>query len=111
MIKWIRLHIIKPLTDQVTPVCEDITFLISKGVDTKLSFAEGIKIRVHNFGCILCHRYAKQLYKIDKGLRQLSNEELEIDSEESHDHHSLSPEELDEMKKVLKSEINKSQSD
>ena len=111
MLKWIRIHIIKSLTDRITPVCEDITFLISKGVDTKLSIAERIKIRVHNFGCMLCHRYAKQLYKIDKGLRQLSADELETDSEPLHDHPPLSSEELDQMKTVLSTEIKRNQSD
>lgn len=60
------MKIIKPVTDLLTPPCEDITRLISKSLDTRLSIREKWQVRIHIIGCKLCHRYQKQLAAMDR---------------------------------------------
>ena len=66
----IKMIIIKPVTDLLTPPCEDITRLISKSLDTRLTFREKWQIRIHILGCKLCHRYQKQIMAMDRMLKK-----------------------------------------
>lgn len=75
-----KMKLIKPVTDWLTPTCEDIAFLISKSIDTKLSLREKLQVRIHIIGCILCHRYREQLLKLEhlykKSLNRLDEDEI-----------------------------------
>lgn len=66
----IKMKIIKPVTDLLTPPCEDITRLISKSLDTRLTFREKWQVRIHIIGCKLCHMYQKQLMAMDRMFRK-----------------------------------------
>ena len=51
--------------------CRQATFLIEKRMLSKLTFKEGIELRVHLMGCGACTLYVKQSQKINELLKQL----------------------------------------
>ena len=51
--------------------CRQATFLIEKQMLNKLTFKEGIELRVHLVGCDMCKLYLKQSYKINDMIKQI----------------------------------------
>ncbi len=43
------------------PSCKDVTAVISRSLETKLSFREKITLKTHLWSCIACHRYLSQI--------------------------------------------------
>lgn len=100
----LKMKIIKPVTDWLTPPCEDITHLISKSMDAKLSFRERLQVRIHIIGCILCRRYQEQLQKIEKALKK-SVHLFENDETEKKD--TLGPEAYNRIKSNIDDSLSK----
>lgn len=93
-----KMKFVKPVTDRLTPPCEDITYLISKSMDAELSFREKWQIRIHIIGCILCHRYQDQLRKIETAIKK-SVHNFENDTTVKKD--TLSPESYSRIKSSI----------
>jgi ribosomal protein S3AE len=51
--------------------CKHATFLIEKRLAGKITFREGIELRIHLIGCSVCKLYDKQTRKISEMVRQL----------------------------------------
>ena len=51
--------------------CKQATYLIEKRELTKLTFKEGVELRVHLVGCDMCKLYVKQSQKINEMIKQL----------------------------------------
>ncbi|HKI44237.1 MAG TPA: zf-HC2 domain-containing protein [Balneolales bacterium] len=92
------MKVIKPVTDWLTPPCEDITYLISKSMDAKLSLRERVQVRIHIMGCILCHRYQEQLQKIERVLKKSAQS---VEKEETGGGETLSPESYNRIKSSI----------
>lgn len=99
-----KMKIIKPVTDMLTPPCEDITRLISKSMDSKLTLRERIQVRIHILGCILCHRYQEQLMKIKKTLKKSVNA---FQNDENEKKETLSPESYNRIKSSIDNHLSK----
>ncbi len=59
--------------------CKDISYLISKSMDKKLSLKQRLGIKFHLMMCDLCRRYKKQLDLIQKAISLVSNSEKSSD--------------------------------
>ncbi|AYL98069.1 hypothetical protein [Mucilaginibacter celer] len=63
--------------------CKQATFLIEKKQIKRLSFREGIELRIHLAGCGLCQLYDKQSHIINSMVQQLYHDtfknELKLD--------------------------------
>lgn len=96
----IKMKFIKKVTDLVTPPCEDITRLISKSQDTKLTLKEKWQVRIHIIGCKLCYKYQQQIQTMSSLLKRSKEffEKEDVEKEEG-----LSP----EAYKKIKSNIDK----
>ncbi len=99
-----KMRIIKPVTDMLTPQCEDITRLISKSMDTKLLLRERLQVKIHIWGCILCHRYQKQLQKIEKAFKKTVET---FENDETGKKETLSPESYDRIKSSIDNHLSK----
>jgi hypothetical protein len=90
-----KINIIKNFTDLVTPPCEDITRLISKSMDSNLTYKEKWQVRIHIIGCKLCNRYQEQLRKMNSLLQKSRNI---FDKEDAEKKQGLSPEAYNKIK-------------
>lgn len=54
--------------------CRDFSWLMSKELDTKLSFSTRIRVRVHMVLCRACYRYRKQLELIHSVVQKFAPE-------------------------------------
>lgn len=66
---WLQLRIVLFIC-RFTPTCPEVIRILSLGMDTELSLATRMKVRVHYLMCSFCERYMKQL----KYIRQVSHE-------------------------------------
>ena len=57
--------------------CRQATRLVSRTMDTKLSWTSRLWIRVHLLYCVWCRRYAAQLQFMRRAARNASNEPLD----------------------------------
>ncbi len=55
--------------------CKDITELISKSMDEKMSLRIRLGIKFHLMMCHLCTRYKKQLELIQKAMEKFNDED------------------------------------
>lgn len=62
--------------------CKDITLLIEKSKEKKLSFRERIQIKMHTKMCKFCHNYNIDSDFLDNLLKQLTPKKLELTSAE-----------------------------
>jgi hypothetical protein len=62
--------------------CKDITLLIEKSKDEKLSFKERMQIKLHTKMCKFCHNYSLDSEFMDKLLSRLKPKSLVLSSEE-----------------------------
>lgn len=53
--------------------CEEATFLISRGQEAPLSFAEKLWLRIHLLYCSLCRRFKKQSAVISRIMENPGN--------------------------------------
>lgn len=53
--------------------CDEASFLMSKKYDTKISFRERFRLRMHLFSCYLCRRYEKQLTQLNRVVDDFKN--------------------------------------
>jgi len=51
--------------------CRDVSALVSRAMDARLSFGERLRVRVHLAICGACRRFAKQVRMLRWGARQL----------------------------------------
>jgi hypothetical protein len=56
--------------------CKQATFLIEKKQIKRLSFREGIELRIHLAGCGMCQLYSKQSRIINDMVQQLFHDSL-----------------------------------
>ncbi len=59
--------------------CKDISYLISKSMDKKLSLKQRLGIKFHLMMCDLCRRYKKQLDLIQKAVSLITSSEKSSD--------------------------------
>jgi Putative zinc-finger len=80
---------------RVMPSCRDVSELVSRAMDERLSLRKRLSIRLHLSMCSLCRRYEKQL----RLLRQATQHYA--DPEENEVEASLSPEAKARLEKAL----------
>lgn len=80
------------LVRKILPSCKDVTELISRSLETKLSWHENLKLKHHLWVCVPCNRYLSHL----KFIRRV----FEI---EGHKAPTLSSEASEKIKNALKS--------
>jgi hypothetical protein len=51
--------------------CRDISALVSRAMDTRLSFGERLRVRFHLAICGACRRFARQVELLRWGAREL----------------------------------------
>ncbi len=51
--------------------CKHASQLISKSLDQRLSFLEGLSLRLHLLICKVCARFGKQLYIMRSAIKEL----------------------------------------
>lgn len=54
----------------MTPRCKDITRLLSKAQDRRLTLRERIQVRLHFIICVWCERYGEHLHVLRRRLRE-----------------------------------------
>ncbi len=86
------------LMARVMPSCQDITALISQGMDTVLPLRNRLSIRLHVAMCSLCRRYERQLRLLREGARHYA------DAEQNQVGPCLSPEAKERLRAVLRRE-------
>jgi len=59
--------------------CKDISQLVSRSLDTKLSLKERMSIRLHLFMCEQCMRFSQQLSKLNSAINSM-NDSVESDT-------------------------------
>ena len=59
------------------PACDEVTRLISAGLDRELSLRERVRLRLHLAICLWCVRYARQIRLIHAALRRFAGPEME----------------------------------
>src|SRR5207249_12168149 len=57
---WFQLQIVL-LICRFTPICPEVTRILSLGMDKQLSLMMRMKLRIHYLMCSFCERYAMQL--------------------------------------------------
>jgi hypothetical protein len=55
--------------------CADAAELISRSLDTKLSWWQRLALRIHLYGCDLCRRFRRQSRMVDQAGRRLGQGE------------------------------------
>jgi hypothetical protein len=91
--KYVKLTLVR-----LTPSCQDITYLISKSMDTELPLRKKLQVRIHIIGCYFCHRYREQLIRIKKTLNTASDLS---DEGEFNERHTLSPDAYNRIKTAI----------
>jgi hypothetical protein len=99
-----KMKVIKPVTDWLTPPCEDITYLISKSMDAKLSLRERLQVKIHIMGCILCRRYQEQLQKIERAFKKTV---ASFERDETEKKETLSSESYNRIKSSINNNLQK----
>ena len=83
------------LMARVMPSCQDISMLVSKGMDSQLPVMKRLSIRLHVSMCSLCRRYEKQLHMLREGTGHYA------DPDENTVEESLSPAARDRLQRAL----------
>lgn len=82
----------------ITPVCKDITRLVSESMDRRLPVSTRLTLRLHLMICTACAEYCRQLRQIRQALRHSATK-----SEEQNPHTSgLSPTAIARLKEALR---------
>jgi len=95
----LKMKIIKPMIDTLTPSCEIISQQISRSMDEPLTMRERVQVKLHLMACKLCVRYRDQLLAIRKRIRE-QPEEWDADSDVSE--FRLPPEKREQIKEKLR---------
>lgn len=78
--------------------CKQATFLIEKKLIYKLTFREGIELRIHLYGCSVCKLFDKQSHMLNAMVKQLfsnsTHTETRLDDNFKQDLQNLIEEEL-----------------
>lgn len=80
------------------PSCKDVTVIVSRSLETNLSWREKLTMKIHLWSCIACHRYFSQL-KFMGRVFQLQEENLKNGKSVP----TLTSEAAERLKDVLKS--------
>jgi len=67
--------------------CHDASFLISKKEDTRLTFSEKIKLKMHLMGCYLCRRFQKEIAMLSESTDALAKDhslKLKLSDKQKH---------------------------
>ncbi len=54
--------------------CEEVTHLVSQGLDRRLSWTERWGVRVHQMYCLGCRRFARQVVFLRRAAQQLQRD-------------------------------------
>jgi hypothetical protein len=57
--------------------CARAAELVSRSMETKLSWWQRFLLRVHLFGCRLCHRFRRESYLLDEAGKRLAESRVE----------------------------------
>ncbi len=60
--------------NRAMPTCEDISHLVSAGMDEELAFGDRMKIRVHLAMCRWCRRFETQLRLLRQVAHDVAND-------------------------------------
>ncbi len=55
--------------------CEEVTRLVSEGLDRRLSWTERWGVRLHQVYCLGCRRFARQIVFLRRAARQLRSDD------------------------------------
>ena len=54
--------------------CREVTRLVSRSMQAKLSWPQRLRMRIHLLYCVWCRRYATQIQFLRKATGELANE-------------------------------------
>jgi hypothetical protein len=98
---WVSQIIVRMISDW-TPKCTEMTHLISGEMDHPLPWFVRFKMRVHYLMCCYCERYRDNLHYMRSLMQRLQDRVNEVATL------SLSFEEKERMKRVLREELESS---
>lgn len=55
--------------------CEEVTHLVSQGLDRRLSWTERWSVRVHQMYCLGCRRFARQIVFLRQAAQQFQRDD------------------------------------
>ena len=84
---------------RITPSCQDMTRLLSEGMDRPHPLGIRIKMRLHFLICKWCERYKNQLVFLRQAL---SRKPDTLEGEVAGSSTSLSPEAKDRLKQIIR---------
>ena len=56
--------------------CREVSALVSRGMDTRLSVPERLRVRLHLLICTACERFARQVQVLRVASRRLAEQRL-----------------------------------